>query len=347
MRIMKPSVTLTQIQPMKKEHLLPHIESCGRVCYKSEDKICEGSAEKFVTNILNRGHEAVIEHGTLCFLAGQNVYETMMAFVSCLKELCGFQGYLRFTNDNGRHIISGNIRAWRDFMGACLECFDTIPFYLHRIAENSPVFFPEYQDLELYDAGMDGAVLPILSSDLRTDNEKKAHMDLTFHFVVDRGVSHEIVRHRPASYCQESTRYCNYSKEKFGEEISVIEPCYLQDGTYGYEEWKMAMSASELAYFNLLNYGCTPQQARAVLPNSLKTELVMTAPISEWLHFFNLRLSKAAHPQMREAALLALNEIRMRAGLEEIFEDQIRLYGEEAEQYGEEKQSRTSDCTGE
>lgn len=129
------------------------------------------------------------------------------------------------------------------------------------------------------------------------------HFNITVKFICDRGVSHEIVRHRLASYCQESTRYCNYSKDDFNSEITVIEPFYLQPDTFAYNEWKRACEASESAYFNLLEWGCTPQEARAVLPNSLKTEVVMTANLREWRHFFKLRCAKAAHPQMREVAI--------------------------------------------
>lgn len=132
------------------------------------------------------------------------------------------------------------------------------------------------------------------------------HCNISLKFVCDRGVSHEIVRHRLASYCQESTRYCNYSKGDFGGEITVIKPCYLPDNSPAYFYWDAACKKAENAYFELLNWGCTPQEARAVLPNSLKTEVVMTANLREWRHFFRLRCSHAAHPQMREAATQAL-----------------------------------------
>lgn len=136
------------------------------------------------------------------------------------------------------------------------------------------------------------------------------HCSFTVKFICDRGVSHEIVRHRVASYCQESTRYCNYSKGDFGSEITVIEPCYLNSNTFAYDEWKEACRRAETAYFNLLNWGLSPQEARAVLPNSLKTEVVMTANIREWRHFLKLRCSKAAHPQMREVATQLLKELQ-------------------------------------
>ncbi|UWI17510.1 MAG: Thymidylate synthase complementing protein [Bacteriophage sp.] len=119
----------------------------------------------------------------------------------------------------------------------------------------------------------------------------------------------ESVRHRMASYCQESTRYCNYGKGKFGEEITVIEPCFLEPGSRAYDYWRDACEGVEIRYFDMLAEGCTPQEARSVLPNSLKTEVVMTANIREWRHFLKLRCSPAAHPQMREVALILLDKV--------------------------------------
>lgn len=135
------------------------------------------------------------------------------------------------------------------------------------------------------------------------------HCSFTVKFICDRGVSHEIVRHRVASYCQESTRYCNYSKEGFGSEITVIKPCFLEVGTDGWEMWRDACGMAEIFYFNMLEFGCSPQEARSVLPNSLKTEVVMTANIREWRHFLKLRCSPAAHPQMREVAMILLEKV--------------------------------------
>lgn len=191
MKIIEPSVEF--MSPVDGEAIVKHLEACGRVCYKSEDKITDGSADGFVGRILKRGHEAVIEH-----------------------------------------------------------------------------------------------------------------YSFTLKFICDRGVSHEIVRHRIASYCQESTRYCNYSKDGFGNEITVIKPCFLEEIHPAYGHWYNGCKKAEDEYFNMLAAGCTPQEARSVLPNSLKTEVVMTANIREWRHFFKLRCSKAAHPQMREVALMAL-----------------------------------------
>lgn len=128
------------------------------------------------------------------------------------------------------------------------------------------------------------------------------HEKVTVRIVCDRGVSHEIVRHRIAAYSQESTRYCNYSNSKFGNEITVIEPFFFKDNPESYELWKTAMEQAEATYFALLKAGASPQEARSVLPNSLKTEIVVTYNLREWRHFFKLRTSAAAHPQMREIA---------------------------------------------
>lgn len=138
------------------------------------------------------------------------------------------------------------------------------------------------------------------------------HGVVTVRFICDRGVSHEIVRHRLASYCQESTRYCNYSKEQFGTEITVISPAWTSPGYYPYTMWKKACSEAEENYFTLLDIGCSPQEARSVLPNSLKTEVVMTANLREWRHFIKLRSAPAAHPDMRRVARMLYDLLSVR-----------------------------------
>ena len=137
------------------------------------------------------------------------------------------------------------------------------------------------------------------------------HDSITVKFVVDRGISHEIVRHRLASFAQESTRYCNYSKEKFGNEITVIKPFYLTG--LDYDVWYDSMVCAEVDYFTLLNHGVAPEKARTVLPNSLKTEVVMTANLREWRHFFKLRAANTtgkAHPQMLEVTRPLLDKLK-------------------------------------
>lgn len=145
------------------------------------------------------------------------------------------------------------------------------------------------------------------------------HASMTVRFICDRGVSHELVRHRLASFSQESTRYCNYSKDKFDNGITVILPCFWakdwKDPVMCSNEflvWKKLCEMSEQVYFELLSYGASPQQSRSVLPNSLKTEIVVTANLREWRHIFKQRCSSKAHPQIRELMVPLLQEVRFK-----------------------------------
>lgn len=143
------------------------------------------------------------------------------------------------------------------------------------------------------------------------------HSSLSVKFIVDRGVSHELVRHRIASFAQESTRYCNYSKDKFDNGVTFIKPFFFDDTEY--QRWIAAMADAESAYLDLLNSGATPQEARSVLPNSTKTEITITANYREWRNFFRLRTTKAAHPQMREVTIPLLKELKEKLPI--IFDD--------------------------
>lgn len=176
------------------------------------------------------------------------------------------------------------------------------------------------------------------------------HTFMKVRFTVDRGISHEIVRHRLCSFAQESTRYCNYSKDKFGNEITVIEPCFFNDipkdrkagimdyldgilkpyefnddftpSDRAFAEWYLACERAEASYFALLNEGRTPQEARTVLPHSLKTELMVTANMREWREIFKLRAAGEhgkPHPQMLEVMVPLLNECKLK--LPALFED--------------------------
>lgn len=145
------------------------------------------------------------------------------------------------------------------------------------------------------------------------------HSSLSVKFAVDRGVSHELVRHRIASFAQESTRYCNYSKDKFDNGITFIKPFFFGENTQNYKEWIYAMGIAEKSYLQMLKDGATPQEARSVLPNSTKTEITITANYREWRNFFKLRTAKAAHPQMQEVTRPLLKELKTRLPI--IFDD--------------------------
>lgn len=146
------------------------------------------------------------------------------------------------------------------------------------------------------------------------------HSVLSVKFICDRGISHELVRHRLASFAQESTRYCNYSKDKFGNELTFIEPFFFcqrgvgnRDNNSLYNIWLDECESAEKAYLKMLELGATPQEARSILPNSIKTEIIVTMNYREWRHFFKLRAARftgSAHPQMEEITIPLLNEVK-------------------------------------
>ena len=280
MRLIKPSFEILEQKPGL-DGLLQHIERCGRTCYKSEDKITEESAPKFVDMIIKRGHTAMVEHGT--------VYLTL--------KMESRQKYFKYCTNKYSNAISTGEAERGTWVG--------------YVTTNYRVLLQE------------GWL-----SDLEYMTEPTKHIQrITVKFVCDRGVSHEFVRHRVFSFAQESTRYCNYSKDKFGKECTFIIPCWLDlpEGTPTHishidnantpeEMFCETLYVSEMMYHHLLNKGWIAQQARAVLPNSLKTELIMTGTIAQWEGFFKLRDANDAHPQARELAA-PLHEEFIRRGL--------------------------------
>lgn len=283
MRLIKPSFEILEQKPGL-DGLLQHIERCGRTCYKSEDKITEKSAPKFVDMLVKRGHTAMVEHGT--------VYLTL--------NMSSRNKYFKYcTNKYSNAISTGEAEAGT---------------WIGYVTTNYRVLLQE------------GWL-----SDLEHITEPTKHIRrITVKFVCDRGVSHEFVRHRVFSFAQESTRYCNYSKDKFGKECTFIIPCWLDllEGSISSAEIPIFRERhgtaagtflnnlywAEANYFDLLEQGWIAQQARAVLPNSLKTELIMTGTIAQWEGFFKLRDANDAHPQARELAA-PLHEEFIRRGL--------------------------------
>lgn len=276
MKLIKPSFEIWEQEPSL-EGIYKQIERAGRVCYKSEDKIAEGTAKAFVDRMIASGHGAMLEHGT--------VYLEIPDYgVSRLK----FEKYMRnpystsISSDVDSSYITTNLRV---------------------LVENGWLNDLEYQ------------------CEPTEYHEKR----ITVKFVCDRGVSHEFVRHRVFSFAQESTRYCNYSKGKFGYQLTCIIPSWLglEEGSYSLEDveekydkcliidrcknaeeasFVRALCHAEREYFDLLELNWKAQQARDVLPNSLKTELVVTGTIKQWEGFFKLRDAGSAHPQAYELA---------------------------------------------
>lgn len=266
MRLIKPSYSIWE-QESGLEGVYKMIEKVGRVCYKSEDKIAEGTAKSFVDRLMKSGHGAMLEHGTI-YLTIPNDHQAYNFFGdNWVRDTYGASPYSSVVWDSDKIYITTNLRVlvengWLDDLKYLCEPTE---YHVKRV---------------------------------------------TVHFVCDRGVSHEFVRHRVFSFAQESTRYCNYSKDKFGNEVTFIEPCWYntsKSNDLADEYFINSLKDAERLYFNLLDNGWKPQEARAVLPNALKTELVMTGFVDEsgWINFFNLRAlgtTGAPHPQAKELA---------------------------------------------
>lgn len=305
MRIVKAGFErITEKDPIKK------IEQIARVCYKSEDKICEGSAVKMVGALVRSHHYAMLEHGSIIMEVGVEVYSFIINTIRKLQEEYGVESMLRYTDVfySGRYIVSGNLRMWLEFV----EYISMLHLPMHggiwkalEADKYKPVF-----DAYRWENLIGGDMVKVVDPEYLTDKEKLVHEDLSIKFIVDRGVSHEIVRHRKASFAQESTRYCNYGKS--GEVVFIL-PCFLgsdRDTMRGI--WEHNCSESEIAYHTMIQLGAKPQEARDVLSTSVKTEVVMTANLYEWIHFFNLRAigtTGAPHPQMLEVAVPAMEQV--------------------------------------
>lgn len=284
MRIIKPSFEVWDQEP-NLNGVYKQIERAGRVCYKSEDKITETSAKEFVERMIKSGHGAMLEHGTVYLDVPHGEAFNVLPIETCwVVDKYGKNPYSKVVLHGSHFYVTTNFRVLieNDWLDDLKYICEPTEYHVKRI---------------------------------------------TVKFICDRGVSHEFVRHRVMSFAQESTRYCNYSKDKFGNEIIYILPSWvdmkqlgeqnsqelliqmgsLNNPTYSQEDlnelyFLFGLASSEIQYFNLIGKGWIAQQARAVLPNSLKTELVMTGFVSDWEHFFKLRDASSAHPQARELA---------------------------------------------
>lgn len=304
MKVIKPSFEIISLQnPTEK------IERVARVCYKSEDKIGEGTAEKMVKALIQREHNAMLEHASICVVVDAHVYNSFRIWLEDIEHHTGFTCFLRLSRINAP-IISGNIRAWSDAIKELKVNGYSVPRALVDLllSDKYKIYFEKtLSDIHMT-SGSRFTVTEIDPSTL-SRTERTIHEDRTVLFTVDRGVSHEIVRHRPVSYAQESTRYCNYNQGKFDGELTVIKPLFFEEGTPEYLAWYSACEFAERQYMELISMGRSAQEARSVLPHSLKTEIVATMNLHRWIHFFNLRAlgtTGAPHPQMKEIALPVL-----------------------------------------
>ncbi|MGB9712164.1 MAG: FAD-dependent thymidylate synthase [Dissulfurimicrobium sp.] len=292
----------------KRGAILEQIERCGRICYKSEDRISSGSAEKFITGIIERGHESVLEMAQLVFEIVLDAETPMVKFFEIIPSFCRSSRL-----DRKRFILSGNPRVFRDLARAYGN-LKVVKAILGLLTDRYPVLFSDIA----FGGGRRSRWMPQtgISVRLMTPDEISSlpqdilirHKTILIHLVTNRAVSHELVRHRVASYLQESQRYCRYGEARFGGELVFIRPCFYEEGTREYEIWLKAMAEGERSYLELLKTS-SPQAARTVLPNSCKTEIMVHAAIDEWMHITRLRASKAADPSMREIMLKILSEL--------------------------------------
>lgn len=282
----------SSVQIIEEKDPYKMIELAGRTCYKSEDKITENSAKEFVDRMIKLGHGAMLEHGTIYLRIRETVNGNIPPAMLYWRHL---------TNNTYSKVIY-KIEADHPYEGNYGVLYITTN--LRVLVENNRLDDLQYQ------------VEP-------TEYHEKR---ITARFICDRGVSHEFVRHRVFSFAQESQRYCNYNKDKFNNELTFIKPTWLNIPTGDYTYWDgdwcdidnmkiqlpsdngiadnflWCLNNAGMQYRLLINKGLKPQEARAILPNATKTELVMTGFESDWEHFFELRCSGAAHPDARKLA---------------------------------------------
>lgn len=291
---------------------LIHIEKIGRVCYKSNSTFTQDTAQKFFNSLVNSGHHSVLEHATFIFLLdSKNEVEQVVEFIRNKRYIECTRALLdTHHNPYGRVIVSGNLRAikesgFRFLMTPLIQKYQRLSTYFDYPL-NSRDFSKE--PFKLITRNEFLALNP-------TQFELGHHLYTTILFTTDRGVTHEMVRHRPASFSQESTRYCNYSQDKFGNELTFICPATFDEWTQEQQDiYCNSLSIAEKHYLELVaQQGLRPQFARGILPTDVKTQIAMTANHNEWQHFFNLRLFGTTgnpHPNMKRVAEIAYKKYK-------------------------------------
>lgn len=298
----------SSVQIIEEKDPYKMIELAGRTCYKSEDKITENSAKEFVDRMIKLGHGAMLEHGTIYLNIPEQTY------TETLEDEFG-----KFNNPN-----NGIVDRYRKNKYS----------KVNSVAANEELRkkYPKVRPFKLTHHYITTNLRVIVENgweeDLKWQCDPTEHHEkrITAKFICDRGVSHEFVRHRVFSFAQESQRYCNYNKDKFNNELTFIKPTWLDIPTGDYTYWDgdwcdidnmkiqlpsdngiadnflWCLNNAGMQYRLLINKGLKPQEARAILPNATKTELVMTGFESDWEHFFELRCSGAAHPDAKKLA---------------------------------------------
>ncbi len=296
MKVIPPSFEI--LDDLDRQSLPVRIEACGRICYKSEDKITEDSAEPFIRSIIKRGHNSVLEMAVIVLQISIDSESIAAGFFAALPKFLQVD-----RTDKQTLIVSGSVRAFREFYLAhtSLKLAKSITALL---AERHPLLFGDLTPKHAWvpQSGiavteLDAGRLANLPADLFAK-----HRHVAVKFIINRAVTHEIVRHRPCSFLQESQRYCRYGEDKFDNQVTFIKPMFFDEGSEEYRLWEKAMLETEKIYMKLLET-VSPQAARTVLPNSCKTEIIVYANLLEWAHIFRLRTPPAAEPSMREVMI--------------------------------------------
>lgn len=312
MKLISPSWEI-----IKEDNIYKKIELCGRVAYKSEDKITSSSHEGFIRHLIKRGHESVLEHGDITLAVDYPLYELIHRVESSQNSLPYLwqksDCYLKYSTRYNINIVSGNIRAWRNLLRKDLWRDCNLASLLAWFHLHYPLFVEKWNLAE--DQPISNTrITEVPSATLGLKEELEQHHRVSVRFICDRGISHEIVRHRPCSFTQESTRFVAYHGDI---EYIIPDPAYKEQieqfGDYIKDEdlyqrgilitadlqyFLSLLSYAEKTYQFLLKEGWKPQKARSVLPNALKTEIIVTANLAEWKHIFKLRAAPDAHPQM-------------------------------------------------
>lgn len=295
MRVIEPSVTI--LDALDQQSLPVRIEFCGRICYKSEHRIDAESAIPFVRRMAEHGHNSVLEMGVTTYRLSCPNREVVDAFFFRQPK------FLHIDRLGPEELlITGSVRAYIEMAVQHSDDAIAMAVVLHLKAEH-PYFFatktlppcPQAATISL-------TKVSLAEIEHLPQEQLGRHRFLAVKFIVNRAVTHELVRHRPCTFLQESQRYCRYSADKFGNEVAFIKPLFFDEGSPEYAIWKQSMEAMEAQYLRLLATA-TPQAARTVLPNSCKTEIIVYANLAEWRHILTLRTSAAAEPSMREVMM--------------------------------------------
>lgn len=305
MKIVSPSF---EILPENK-NILKQIEERGRICYKSEDKITEDSHLGFFNKILRSEHGSVLEMAVIHIRITSKKRTTILNLEYVLSSNKFIKTSLVSLDDFvPDFIVSGSIRAFFEmekyFSGYGAEGFGS------KMVTTLKTFVDEVIDSGSIGLEADDYTCELLDNLDEYDQDIiNKHKYVAVKFIVSRAVSHELVRHRPASFLQESQRYCRYAEDKFGNEVTFIEPMFFNGHFEEWKIWRKSMEDAETAYLELLKT-CSPQAARTVLPNSCKTEIIMYTSIDHWKLIFGLRTSQAAEPSMREVMIPLQEEFK-------------------------------------